>query len=129
MGRTPWCTQKATDGGDPSRPACVKPVYLWLDICEQRALAAPSATGDGAAAPPNSISPPKLVRGSGNFLNVPAQNKLCSELGRRRGQTTDKTDERDSRPERDGTSRSSPAPRAAPASPPPAVQLEDGPES
>lgn len=48
-------------------------------------------------APANSISQPKLTRASANFLNVPAENKLCSE-GRRRADTRNKTDERDSRP-------------------------------
>ena len=42
------------------------------------------------------------------FFKCTAQNKLCSELGRRCGQTRNKTDERDSRCERDGDSRSSP---------------------
>lgn len=61
--------------------------------------------------PANSISPPKLVRGTANFLSVPAQNKLCSEWGRRRAadkrdkQEINKTDERESRRlERDGCS-------------------------
>lgn len=59
------------------------------------------------------------------FFKCTAQNKLCSELGRRCGQTRNKTDERDSRPERDGDSRSSPGdPPSCPGTPPPALPFK-----
>lgn len=46
----------------------------------------------------NSISPPKLVRGSTNFLSVPSQNKLWNEA--LCGQVRNKTDERELRARR-----------------------------